>query len=155
MIVSEQRYEATKRRMADFEEALAHAEDHSAERDPLLQSVLRKNIEDELQAMYEQLAEYETRLHPKSPVSVLIDGADLPTVLIRSRIAAGFRQADLAERLGITEQQVRKYAATRYADITSDQVQAVASALGVTPSIGLLMSDQGPERGRHARKAKR
>jgi HTH-type transcriptional regulator / antitoxin HipB len=132
VITSEQHYEATKARMARFEEALAHAEDRAAERHPLYQRVLRSNIEAELQTMYEQIAEYETS-HCLSPTFTLNNATDLPLALIRARIAAGLKQEDLAERLGLDEEQVRHLEATRFADATPEQLQAVAIFLGVSP----------------------
>jgi ribosome-binding protein aMBF1 (putative translation factor) len=142
MIETEQRYKATKQRVVEFEEALAHAEDRAAERDPLLQFVLRKNIEDELQTMYEQLAEYEERRRGGSRASVLTDAADLPTVLIRARIAAGLRQAHLADRLGLSEQQVREFEAARYANVEPSQIEAIADALGVVLHPDVTVTDR-------------
>jgi ribosome-binding protein aMBF1 (putative translation factor) len=139
MIETEQRYEATKRRMAEFENALAHVEDRAAERDPLFQQVLRKNIEGELQTMYEQLAEYEERHQGRSLPAMLTDGVDLPTALIRARIAAGLRQADLAARLGISEAQIRRYEAAHYAGVGPEQIRLIGGALGfaeVSPTSG-------------------
>jgi len=57
--------------------------------------------------------------------------ADLPEALIRARIAAGLTQKELAARLGLKEQQIQRYEATRYAGVSLDRVQAVAEALGV------------------------
>jgi hypothetical protein len=132
MIETDQRYKATMRRMAEFEEALAHIEDRAAERDPLFHRVLRKNIEEELQTMYEQLAEYEARQHGGSLMSVLTAGAELPLVLIRARIAAGLRQADLAAGLGLGEDEIRQHEATRFAGVAPERLRAIAAALGVS-----------------------
>jgi ribosome-binding protein aMBF1 (putative translation factor) len=151
MIDTQQRYEATKRRIADFEEALAHAEDDAADRDPLLQSVLRKNIEDELQTMYEQLADYEHTHLQDLPAPVLTVGTDLPTILIRSRILAGLRQADLAEHTGITEQQIRQYEATRFAGADDDQLRAIADVLGIEVDIDSSNGNQIFVRSDHTR----
>jgi transcriptional regulator with XRE-family HTH domain len=56
----------------------------------------------------------------------------LPDALIRARTAAGVTQKELAARLGIKEQQVQRYEATRYAGANLERMQAVAEALGVT-----------------------
>ena len=57
--------------------------------------------------------------------------AALPEALIRARIAAGLTQKELATRLGLKEQQVQRYEATRYAAASLTRIQAVAEALGV------------------------
>jgi DNA-binding Xre family transcriptional regulator len=56
---------------------------------------------------------------------------DLPVALIRARIATHLTQKALAERLGVKEQQVQRYEATRYAGVTFDRIRAVADALEV------------------------
>jgi len=58
--------------------------------------------------------------------------AELPETLIRARTAARLSQADLAARLGLKKQQVQRYEATRYAGVSLQRIQAVASALGLT-----------------------
>ena len=55
----------------------------------------------------------------------------IPDALIRARIAAGLTQKALAVRLGLKEQQVQRYEATRYASANLSRIQAVADALGV------------------------
>jgi ribosome-binding protein aMBF1 (putative translation factor) len=116
--------------MARFEEALAHAEDRAAERHPLYQQVLRSNIEAELQTMYEQITAYEIS-HDLAPTLTPDAAIDLPLALIRARIAAGFKQADLAERLGFGESRIRHLEASRFADAMPEELQAVALLMGV------------------------
>jgi uncharacterized protein (DUF433 family) len=55
----------------------------------------------------------------------------LSKALIRTRIAAGLSQTELAGRLGLKEQQIQRYEARRYAGAGLDRVQAVADALGM------------------------
>lgn len=55
----------------------------------------------------------------------------LPDTLIQARIAAGLTQQTLAQRLGVDEQQVERYEASRYAGVSLDRVIDVADALGV------------------------
>jgi Helix-turn-helix len=39
---------------------------------------------------------------------------DLPTTLIKARISAGMTQKELAEKIGIREQQIQRYEANHY-----------------------------------------
>ncbi len=57
--------------------------------------------------------------------------AALPEALIHARIAVGLTETQLAERVGLEEQEVRHYEATRYADATFSRFQAIADALGM------------------------
>ncbi len=65
------------------------------------------------------------------PIGELELLADLPRALIRARISKGLTQKELAERLGIKEQQIQKYEATEYASASLSRVRAVIDALGV------------------------
>ena len=61
------------------------------------------------------------------------DGLDgFALSLVRARIAAGLSQRELAERLGLKEQQVQRYEVTEYASASLSRVRAVVQALGVT-----------------------
>ena len=55
----------------------------------------------------------------------------LPLALIKARIALGLSQKELAERLGLKEQQIQRYEATEYATASLKRVKAVINALGI------------------------
>ena len=52
-------------------------------------------------------------------------------VLIVARIARGLSQADLADRLGLREQQIQRYEAERYRTISLSNYRRIATSLGV------------------------
>jgi transcriptional regulator with XRE-family HTH domain len=54
-----------------------------------------------------------------------------PQALIQGRIAAGLSQKELAERLGLKEQQIQRYDATDYASASLTRVCEVARSLGL------------------------
>jgi DNA-directed RNA polymerase specialized sigma24 family protein len=55
---------------------------------------------------------------------------ELPRSLIQARIVAGFTHKELAERLGLKEQQVQHYEATEYASASLSRVREIAKILG-------------------------
>jgi HTH-type transcriptional regulator / antitoxin HipB len=59
---------------------------------------------------------------------------DLPRVAIEARIAAGLTQKELAEKIGVQEQQIQRYEANNYQAVGFDRLQEVMSALNVTIS---------------------
>jgi hypothetical protein len=130
-ITSSQHYEAAKARMARFEEALAHAEDRAGERHPLLQHVLRKNVEVALQEIYEALIEYDRRRGLDARTWLLGEEVELPWAMIRARIMAGLTQEELAKELALTDWSIRQFEATLYAGVEFDRLQAIASTLGL------------------------
>jgi ribosome-binding protein aMBF1 (putative translation factor) len=131
MIGNEREYRITIAAIGRFEEALDRLEEGSAERHPLLQQALRESMEGEVQTLREQVAEYDALRGGKVAVLEADSLRELPDALIRARIAAGLTQKALAARLGLKEQQVQRYEATRYASANLARIQAVADALGV------------------------
>ena len=139
MIKNERQYRITKSQAQRFEQALAQTKASPADRDITGQAVhplLRKAEEDALRSQLEdlrgQLREYEDLAKGGQETFASHSFEDLPTVLIQARIAAGLSQKELAERLGLKEQQVQRYEATGYSSASMDRVRAVIRALGVT-----------------------
>jgi HTH-type transcriptional regulator / antitoxin HipB len=56
---------------------------------------------------------------------------ELPIALIEARIAARLTQRQLAERIGVAEQQVQRWEANDYSGVGLDRLQSIADALGV------------------------
>ncbi len=131
MIGNEREYRITNAAIGRFEDALDRLEEGSAERHPLLQQALRASMAGEAQTLREQVAEYDALRSGKVAVLETDSLRDLPDALIRARIATGLTQKALAARLGLKEQQVQRYEATRYASANLARLQAVADALGV------------------------
>jgi len=131
MIANERQYQITKLEAERFEQALAQADEKGAHLHPRLRQAMREVMESQLEELRGQLAEYDALRRGKIAVLELHSLRDLPEALIRARIASGLTQKQLAARLGLKEQQIQRYEATRYAGASLARVQAVADALGV------------------------
>jgi HTH-type transcriptional regulator/antitoxin HigA len=59
---------------------------------------------------------------------------DLPSILIRARIVKGFSQRQLAEAIGLKEQQIQRYEAEEYASANLQRLAEIANALGLNIS---------------------
>jgi transcriptional regulator with XRE-family HTH domain/Zn-dependent peptidase ImmA (M78 family) len=93
----------------------------------------RDAIASQVVEMDEALADYDAlRVGAVSSTTEVNDLADLPRALIRARIAGKLTQRDLAERLGLREQQVQRYEATDYAGANIARLVQVMVALGVS-----------------------
>ena len=114
-----------------FEEALAQTEKET-EVHPRIRLAMRDGIESQLQEPREKIAEYEALRRGKTTVWELDSLKDLLDALIRARIASGLTQNELAARVGLKEQQIQRYEATRYAGVSLDRIHEVASALGLS-----------------------
>jgi HTH-type transcriptional regulator/antitoxin HigA len=56
---------------------------------------------------------------------------EIPIALIKARITAGMTQKQLAEKIGIQEQQIQRYEANDYASISFARLVEIAQILGV------------------------
>ena len=131
MITNERQYRITKAAARDFKQALARLETAEESRPAALRQVMREALVSQLEELREQLREYEAVRDGRIAVLELDSLAALPEALIRARIAAGLTQKELAAALGVKEQQVQQYEATRYARASFARVQRVAEVLGV------------------------
>ena len=132
MIINERQYRITKAQAERFAEALAHVEEENQGLHPRLRRAMRESLESELENLREQLAAYEALRDGGIAVIEVGSLTELPDALIRARTAVGLTQRALAERLGLKEQQIQRYEATRYAGASLERLQAIADGLGVT-----------------------
>lgn len=134
MIRNQRQYLITKAQAARLNHALAELTRPSGEKrdvHPLLLKAEQDGVKSQLADLRAELKEYEKLRAGKYDVPALDSFAEFPLVLIRARIAAGLTQKELAERLGLKEQQIQKYESTEYASASLSRVREVAEALGV------------------------
>jgi transcriptional regulator with XRE-family HTH domain len=133
MIKNEREYRITKAQAERFEHALSElgASGGDPRLDPLLQKAEREAIQSQLEELHEQIAEYEALRSGQWSVISLDSLEELPQALIKARIAAGLTQRELAEKLGLKEQQIQRYEATEYASADLARLGEVARALRI------------------------
>lgn len=133
MITNERQYRITKAHAARFAEAIAELERAPVNPDvhPLLRQAEIDGLRSQHQDLVEELEAYD-RLRSGAPVEIAVESiAELPRALITARIARSLTQRELAERLGVKEQQIQRYEATEYAHADFERLRAVMRALGL------------------------
>ena len=139
MIRNQREYAITRTEVDRFQKAL----DEMIARSPKgLHPRLRKAQEEALRSQKDEL-EAELRAFDALPGKGKLgigSVSELPDALIQARIAAGLTQKQLAERLGLKEQQVQRYEQTRYASASLDRIRRVTEALGVELRGHLLLA---------------
>lgn len=131
MIANDLQYRVTRTAAREFEEALTRLDQTEGHRSPEMRALMRAAMESQLEDLHQQLADYDALRTGHIQVLELDSLEQLPEALIRGRIAAGLTQKELAKRLGMREQQVQRYEATRYAGVGLARLQVVADAVGV------------------------
>jgi Helix-turn-helix len=97
--------------------------------DPDLLPLQLSAVQGQLDSLQLELADYEDLREGKAAPPDLSVYEDLPAALIRARIAAGLSQRELANRLGVPEQQVQRYEANEYASTSWGRLRDVMSVL--------------------------
>ena len=148
MIKNERQYRITRAQADKFTAALQHLGDkspqpHAAPLHPVLQNAQREALESQLTDLQGQIREYEALRSGTQPVVGYRSFDELPRFLIQARIASGLSQKELAERLGLKEQQIQRYEATGYASANVERVSAVIRALGVTVREEVALGERG------------
>ena len=134
MIKNERQYLITQAQAKKFEEALAQFDKNLDKREkvhPLLWKAQRDALQSQLSELREELEEYEALKSGQQAVLELNSLEELPSALIKARIAAGLSQKELAERLDLKEQQIQRYEATEYASVSFTRILEVIQALGI------------------------
>lgn len=132
MIKNEREYRITKAQTEKFRQALT---EFGARKDssvhPRLRQAQADALRSQLAELEAELQQYESLRSGKRCIIRTHSLEDFPRALIQARVALGFTQRDLAERLGLKEQQIQRYEATEYASASLNRIREVIDALGV------------------------
>jgi hypothetical protein len=132
MIKNEKQYKITKAWLRKFEagkKKLAKLPESTEQ--PWLRQAQRGSINAQIEQFQEELAEYEGLKIGKVRVTLpsLDEIRELPTLLIKRRIANGWTQKQLAEKLDMHWQQVQQYEQTDYSGASLYTIKRVVEAL--------------------------
>ncbi|HTU78904.1 MAG TPA: helix-turn-helix transcriptional regulator [Solirubrobacteraceae bacterium] len=133
MITNQREYRITKSWIARFEKELAANETRELRprEDPDMRKVVHDAIASEIETLQRQIDHYERLRDGHITSREITSLRDLPSALIEARIAARLTQRQLAERIGVAEQQVQRWETNDYSGVGLDRLQGIADALGV------------------------
>lgn len=130
MIQNEHQYKVTQNKLKDLEQVLAELlqiKDALHHR----QFSSRKNgLQIVIDSLREEIEEYDALKQQQTPIKIA-SIQELPIALIRARIAMGMTQKELAEKMGVKEQQVQRDEANQYSSAGFQRIKAVAAALNI------------------------
>ena len=137
MIKNERQYRITKAQAVRFERSLEDLRRGEEEEDlhPLIAKAREDAIRSQLSDLRSELREYEALKAGDFELDQLGVVSGLPAMLIKARIARGMSQRDLAERIGLKEQQIQRYEATDYASVSLSRIKDVVSGLSDNNSL--------------------
>lgn len=147
MIKNERQYRITKAQAAKFADTLKQLEKRTAAKlHPKLRQAQLAAVRSQHADLEAELREYESLQEQRPAVIEARSLEELPRALIRARIALGLSQKDLADKMGLKEQQVQRYEATEYASASLARIREVAEALGVRVAENIFLPDYEPTR---------
>ncbi len=131
MITNDVQYRSTKAHLCQFEEARAKLEAAADKKPTKLQKLEIDAVQAKIDDFGAEIAEYERLLSGEVPTFPASTLAGLATLLIQARIAGGWTQKQLADELGVAEQQVQRYEATEYRSASLARICDIAATLGI------------------------
>lgn len=131
MIKNERQYRITKAQADKFADAISSLRSRQGG-DSLLVQLESDAIQSQLDELRNQLKHYE-QLQSGDTDAIVVESFDeLPQALVKARIMLGLSQKDLADRLGIKEQQIQRYESTDYQSASMSRLHEIVQALGVS-----------------------
>jgi len=131
MITNEVQRRSTEAHLRRFEEALANLEERAGAKPTKLAQLEIDAVRAQAADLRAELDEYD-RLRSGETSSIEASSlAELSTLLIKARIARGWTQRQLADTLGVAEQQIQRYETTEYRSASLARICDIAAALGI------------------------
>lgn len=130
MIQNEHQYKVTQNKLKDLEQALAELFQIKDTLHPRQFSSRKKGLQIAIDSLREEIEEYDALKQQQTPIKIT-SIQELPIALIRARIALGMTQKELAEKMGVKEQQVQRDEANQYSSAGFQRIAAVAEVLDI------------------------
>jgi HTH-type transcriptional regulator / antitoxin HigA len=148
MITNERQYKITKTALDKLDESIKGFDFQKGEKvagNKLLAKAHLDALSSERQMLANQLNEYEVLKSGAISDFTTESLHELPVLLVKARIAKGMSQRQLAERLGVKEQQIQRYEAEKYGSASLRRLIEVADALDlhVSKRARLLQDSSG------------
>jgi HTH-type transcriptional regulator / antitoxin HipB len=138
MIQNERQYKITQTKLRELEWKLKAIDAKDSKLHPRQVVGWTNSYNLTIRELKQEIEEYE-QLKSGKVTNFPIDSLqDLPLVMIKARIAVGMTQKELAEKIGVQEQQIQRYEANNYRAVGFDRLQEVMSALDVTVSKAVM-----------------
>jgi HTH-type transcriptional regulator / antitoxin HigA len=134
MITNERQYKITRSQLERFKKACAEFDAIEMVKngiDPIIVEAQRSSLLEQSKDLNEQIVRYDDLREGKISHLTETNFSCVGELLIESRIAKGLTQRELADRLGLKEQQVQRYEQERYQMANLSRISAVADALDV------------------------
>lgn len=130
-ILNERQYRITKSWFRKFDAGPVLTDDQLKELAPHMVQAIEDSYRSQAEDLEKEIKEYE-KLKQSGPENITLQTLeDLPHALIKLRIMRCLTQRELADRLGVSEQQIQRYEKIEYQGVGFNRILDILSALEV------------------------
>lgn len=132
MITNERQYKITKAALNKLDESIKAFDFQKGEKASDSKTLAKAHLDalaSERQILADELNEYQVLKSGAVGDFTAENLSELPALLVKARIAKGMSQRQLADRLGIKEQQVQRYEAEKYGSASLRRLIEIADGL--------------------------
>jgi transcriptional regulator with XRE-family HTH domain len=140
MITNERQLQIARAEIERFQSAL-DGEMSEFGIDPVILDAQRQALQAQLAELQKEVDDYLKLKSGAVRTFEISNLADLPNVLISSRIASGMTQRELAERLSLKEQQIQRYETQGYEGASFARIADVANAIGLDVPGSIILAE--------------
>jgi HTH-type transcriptional regulator / antitoxin HipB len=131
VIQNKHQYKVTNSKLKELEQSLANLAANPEGLSERLWQSQQAGVRVWIDRLTAEIAEYD-RLQQGESVFKISSLTELPIALIKARIASGMTQKELAEKIGVKEQQIQRYEANHYDSASFERLRKVFEALGIS-----------------------
>lgn len=129
MISNEKQYRTTKKLHKEFMEQLLKLQQNQS--NDLLNEMHINALQAKVDDFEKEIAEYEALKKGVQKQTSTNDLKGIGEILIKARIANNWSQKQLAQLLGMEEQQIQRYEANQYQSASLPTLQTISKVLGI------------------------
>lgn len=131
MIKNRRQFLITRSQLAKMKEALKMSLEKRTTMDPRIYEAMISGLRAQIEELEQEIAEYENLRSRKTPITI---GSleEIPSALIKVRIAKGLTQSRLAKIVHLKPQQIQRYEKNDYHGVSFDRLVEIGNALGVS-----------------------
>lgn len=130
MIKNEKQYKITKRKLKELDEQLLKLHNDS-NNNPLRNQLIAASLKSTRKELAQDLLVYESLKKNKTGVLKERFISDLPSLITEFKIISGLTQKELAEQLGLKEQQLQRYEADNFKSVTFKNLLKFLDLIGL------------------------
>ena len=146
MIKNSKQLALTKKRILEFSDAINKLQTEDPKFSPLLAKAQIDALIYQKEELVKQAEEYDLLLAGNLAMFDVDNISDLPKALIMSRISMGLTQKNLADRLGMKEQQIQRYENTEYGSASFKTLVSIVEALDLKITEDVFLPKESREK---------